>query len=70
MNTKKSKKRKALTVLNALLAVILALMLGATALAHSLMNKMNRVENPEAPVFEKVLTSTYRPYDTPGAAKK
>ena len=46
MNTKKSKKRKALTVLNALLAVILALMLGATALAHSLMNKMNRVDNP------------------------
>ena len=31
---------------------------------------LNRVENPEAPVFEKVLTSTYRPYDTPGAAKK
>ena len=24
---------------------------------------LNRVENPEAPVFEKVLTSTYRPYD-------
>lgn len=31
---------------------------------------LNRVENPEAPVFEKVLTSTYRPYDTPGTAKK
>ena len=31
---------------------------------------LNWVENPEAPVFEKVLTSTYRPYDTPGAAKK
>ena len=31
---------------------------------------LNRVENPEAPVFEKVLTSTYRPYDTPSAAKK
>ena len=46
MNTKKSKKRKALTVLNALLAVILALMLGATVLAHSLMNQLNRVENP------------------------
>ncbi len=45
MNTKKSKKRKALTVLNVLLAVILALMLGVTALAHTLMNKMNRVDN-------------------------
>ena len=31
---------------------------------------LNRVENPEAPVFEKVLTSTYRPYDTPSAAQK
>ena len=31
---------------------------------------LNRVENPEAPVFEKVLTSTYRPYDTPNTAKK
>ena len=31
---------------------------------------LNRVENPEAPGFEKVLPSTYRPYDTPGAAKK
>ena len=31
-------------MLNSLLAVILALMLGATVLAHSLMNKMNRVE--------------------------
>lgn len=42
-------KRKALVVLNSFLAVILALMLGATALAHLLMNKMNRVEiaNPE-----------------------
>ena len=28
---------------------------------------LNRVENPEAPVFEKVLTSAYRPYDTPGS---
>ena len=28
---------------------------------------LSRVENPEAPVFEKVLTSAYRPYDTPGA---
>ena len=27
---------------------------------------LSRVENPEAPVFEKVLTSAYRPYDTPG----
>lgn len=26
---------------------------------------LNRVENPEAPVFEKVLTSAYRPYDVP-----
>lgn len=42
----KQKKRKVLTLLNSLLAVILALMLGATALAHGLMNKMNRVENP------------------------
>ena len=42
----RKKKNKALTVLNTLLAVILALMLGATVLAHSLMNKMNRVENP------------------------
>ena len=39
-------KRKILTILNALLAVILALMLGATVLAHKLMNKINRVENP------------------------
>lgn len=42
----KQKKRKALTLLNGLLAVILALMLGATALAHGLMNRMNRVETP------------------------
>ena len=28
---------------------------------------LSRVENPEAPVFEKVLTSAYRPYDTPGS---
>ena len=42
----KRKKNKALTLLNTLLAVILALMLGATVLANSLMNKMNRVENP------------------------
>ena len=27
---------------------------------------LSRVENPEAPVFEKVRTSAYRPYDTPG----
>ena len=40
------KKNKALTMLNTLLAVILALMLGATVLAHSLMNQMNRVDNP------------------------
>lgn len=46
MNTKRNGKSKALTVLNCLLAVILALMLGATALAHRLMNKMNRVETP------------------------
>lgn len=39
-------KRRALVVLNSFLAVILALMLGATVLAHMLMNKMNRVENP------------------------
>lgn len=38
--------RKALVVLNSFLAVILALMLGVTVLAHQLMNKMNRVENP------------------------
>lgn len=40
-------KRKALMVLNSFLAVILALMLGATALAHLLMNKMNRVDAPQ-----------------------
>ena len=45
MKTKK-KKNKALKLLNTLLTVILALMLGATVLAHSLMNKMNRVDNP------------------------
>ena len=28
---------------------------------------LSRVENPDAPVFEKVLTSAYRPYDTPGS---
>lgn len=27
---------------------------------------LNRVEHPEAPIFEKVLTSAYRPYDVPG----
>lgn len=43
----KSGKRKALTVLNCFLAVILALMLGVTMLAHALMNKMNRVESPQ-----------------------
>jgi len=26
---------------------------------------LKRVENPDAPIFEKVLTSTYRPYDQP-----
>lgn len=38
--------RKLLVVLNSFLAVILALMLGATALAHMFLNKMNRVETP------------------------
>ena len=42
--TKKAGKRKALTILNTLLAIILALMLCVTALAHALMNKMNRVD--------------------------
>ena len=28
---------------------------------------LSRIENPDAPVFEKVLTSTYRPYDNPNA---
>ena len=27
---------------------------------------LDRIENPEAPVFEKVLTSTYRPYSSAG----
>ena len=40
-------KSKLLTLLNTLLAVILALMLGATVLAHTLMNRMNRVEMPD-----------------------
>lgn len=40
------RKNKFLTVLNCFLAVILALMLGVTALAHQLMNQMNRVERP------------------------
>ena len=31
---------------------------------------LNRVENPEAPVFEKVLTSTYRPYDAVNGGTK
>lgn len=26
---------------------------------------LRRIENPEAPIFEKVLTSTYRPYNAP-----
>jgi len=39
-------KRKLLMVLNTFLAVILALMLGATVLAHQLMNKVNRVDSP------------------------
>ena len=38
-------------VLNSFLAVILALMLGATALAHLLMNKMNRVDAPQPDQF-------------------
>ena len=46
--TPKTGKRKSLTVLNTLLAIILALMLCATALAHALMNKMNRVEDPSS----------------------
>ena len=28
---------------------------------------LRRIENPDEPVFEKVLTSAYRPYDTPGS---
>ncbi len=28
---------------------------------------LSRIENPEAPVFEKVLTSAYRPYNTPNS---
>ena len=33
---------------------------------------LSRIENPDAPVFEKVLTSAYRPYDNPAgwAGKK
>ena len=27
---------------------------------------LSRIENPDAPIFEKVLTSAYRPYDSPG----
>ena len=42
--THKTGKSKALTVLNTFLAIILALMLCVTALAHNLMNKMNRVD--------------------------
>ena len=26
---------------------------------------LSRIENPDAPIFEKVLTSAYRPYDAP-----
>ena len=26
---------------------------------------LNRIEEPDAPVFEKVLTSAYKPYDAP-----
>ena len=26
---------------------------------------LSRIENPDAPIFEKVLTSAYRPYDSP-----
>ena len=46
--THKTGKSKALTVLNTLLAIILALMLCVTALAHALMNKMNRVDNSQS----------------------
>lgn len=46
--THKTGKRKSLSVLNTLLAIILALMLCVTALAHALMNKMNRVDNPQS----------------------
>ena len=28
---------------------------------------LKRIEDPEAPVFEKVLTSAYRPYDIPNS---
>lgn len=28
---------------------------------------LSRIENPDAPIFEKVLTSVYRPYDSPDA---
>ena len=38
--------RKFLVLLNSLLAVILALMLGVTVLAHNLLNQMNRVDAP------------------------
>ena len=53
-------KKKILTLLNSLLAVILALMLCATALAHALMNKMNRVNAPSdehvSTKYEELLT--------------
>ena len=28
---------------------------------------LKRVEDPEAPIFEKVLTSAYKPYSQPGS---
>lgn len=46
-NKKRSGKRAALVVLCSVLAVILTAMLGVTAVAHSLMNKMNRVDGSE-----------------------
>lgn len=46
-NKKRSGKRTALVVLCSVLAVILTAMLGVTVAAHSLMNKMNRVDGSE-----------------------
>jgi len=45
---RRSGKRAALIVLCTLLGAILAAMLGVTAMAHSLMNKMNRVEDSDS----------------------
>lgn len=42
-----SGKRAALIVLNVVLAIILTAMLGVTLVAHSLMNKMNRVDGSQ-----------------------